>query len=775
MNSTLSDGAPFSGLNQEGPRQKRSRVLLSCGPCRYSKLKCDRGTPCSQCQKKGRDDLCKYAPKLEKKKKKPAKTMAARLKRLEGMVRGMMDEEGNIIPQPDASDQPPLIDGLRQPMGGQVVRGKHQATTWVGPTHCLAMLEDIEDLKAYFDEGDKDEEMDALSDEVEAAELVLLSPSPPRNREDIIAELPEKRIADRLITRYYACMSPSQHIIHRPSFSRTYARFWQDNGSVNLHWISQLFMMLALGVHFNRFQAPQEVEGDSPLPPNDRIKHYKSMAREALSLGKYTQPNPWTIPAFMLYTESFFLLNRAGQMQCSILSSVCIRLMLKVGLHRDPSKLANITPFEGEMRRRMWNMGIQVETLVSFHMGLPSVVQSVETDTQVPRNLKDEDFDEDCTELPPERPSTDWTITTYPINKTKIMRVFGNIVQQSHALTPSPYSEVLRLDQMLQETWKNLPTFMMNRPLDECVGDPPVLIIQRFGLAALYNKSRCVLHRKYLVEDGPLQEHDYSRQQCLRGAMTLLENQEKIWEASKPGNVLAHHGWFLSSLAVHDYLLAAVIVYMILKDEQYGDPSNERHWSNQLAETPSRDELKRMLVQSHTAWTDVAETATDLRKTADTLAIMLSKLGVQLSDRQLQPSPLAAPTAASGSLISSGMGGFSSSSNDLTATGYLSSVGFDGHFTTTQVEDSFALQQSTKAMQNMSFPEMGPSTLPSTNTFDFDSSWVEPETMDWRFLDISLAHGHTAGAEVDGVGIQWTENFLMDDSNIDWGRTENCS
>ena len=70
----------------------------------------------------------------------------------------------------------------------------------------------IEDLKAYFDDGDSEEEMDAQSDEVEAAELVLLSPGAPRNREDLIAELPEKRIADRLITRYYASMSPSQRM-----------------------------------------------------------------------------------------------------------------------------------------------------------------------------------------------------------------------------------------------------------------------------------------------------------------------------------------------------------------------------------------------------------------------------------------------------------------------------------------------------------------------------------------------------------------------------------
>lgn len=111
-----------------------------------------------------------------------------------------------------------------------------------------------------------------------------------------------------------------------------------------------------------------------------------------------------------------------------------------------------------------------------------------------------------------------------------------------HALTPPSYSEVLRLDHLLQETWRSVPSFMMVRPLDECVGDPPMLFMQRFGLAALYNKSRCVLHRRYLAEPVTKPEHDYSRQQCLQAALTLLGTQVIIWDACKPGHSLAHHG-----------------------------------------------------------------------------------------------------------------------------------------------------------------------------------------------------------------------------------------
>jgi hypothetical protein len=408
-----------------------------------------------------------------------------------------------------------------------------------------------------------------------------------------------------------------------------YARFWDDPSSAHIHWIALLFMLLSLGVHFNRFQVPSEVEADSPLPPTNRIKQYKSCAGLALIWGKYMQPTEETIPAFLLYVESEFLLNRATQMQCYVLSAVLLRLMLKMGLHRDPSGLANISTFDGEMRRRAWHMALQVETIVAFHMGLPAMGHSIEFDTQSPRNLLDEDFDVDTLELPPARPSTDWTPLAYPLNKTAIVNVFAEIARQAHVLTPPSYSEVLRLDVKLQETWGRLPAVLHVRPLNECVGVAPILLIQRFGLASIYNKSRCVLHRRYLTETKPRREHDYSRHQALQGATTLLNFQGFIYEGSRPGHVMSQSAWFITSLSVHDYLLAAVIVYLVIRNDHYNNPDSEYNWNIGYEPTPTKDELKHLIKRSQEIWADVAKRSAEVKKTADTLAVMISKLGLQ--------------------------------------------------------------------------------------------------------------------------------------------------
>lgn len=71
--------------------------------------------------------------------------MSARLKRLEGMVREMMDSEG-AAPGTQASTGAGagLANGTATgpDVQGHVVHSKKGAT-YVGATHCMAMLEDV--------------------------------------------------------------------------------------------------------------------------------------------------------------------------------------------------------------------------------------------------------------------------------------------------------------------------------------------------------------------------------------------------------------------------------------------------------------------------------------------------------------------------------------------------------------------------------------------------------------------------------------------------------
>lgn len=385
-------------------------------------------------------------------------------------------------------------------------------------------------------------------------------------------------------------------------------------------------MMIVLGLNFSQHSAPEEVAADSPIPAKERIKQWRSCAGWALIWGRFAHPCTETLPAMLYYVETHLMLNRTEQMNCYLLSGVNVRLMLKMGLHRDPSKMTNVTPFEGEMRRRLWNMAIQVDLVVSFHMGLPAMIQGIEADTMIPRNLHDEDFDEDSAELPPARPESEWTPMTYATNKSKILRVFVQIARQAHALSPPTHGEIMRVDDMLQETWKGVPEYMKPKPIEECVGLPPGLIIQRLGLENLYHKCRCVLHRRYLAEAISKPQHDYNRGQCLDAALSLLDNQYTMWDSCRPGRLLRDVGWWVTALVVHDLLLAAMVIYVILQGEQYPEQGGPSEW--RAEPLPPKDLLRERLRMSHAIWLDVSKRTPETKKAALTVATMLSRLGI---------------------------------------------------------------------------------------------------------------------------------------------------
>ena len=391
-------------------------------------------------------------------------------------------------------------------------------------------------------------------------------------------------------------------------------------------WVAQLFMMLALGILFNSHIAPHELYQDSSVPIEERMTQYRSCAGWALSRGRFTHPNMTTLAAFLLYVDAHFIMNRASQMDCYILSGVCIRLMLKMGLHREPSKVGDISPFEAEMRRRMWNMAVQIDLLVSFHMGLPSMLQGIESDSDFARNLQDSDFGPDSAELPLSRPDTDWTTMSYPIFKTRLVRVFGEIAKSAHALTPPTYSEIMQLDTMLNGRWRSVPPFMKVRPLEECAGEPPTLLMQRFGIGSMYNKCRCVMHRRYLAEPIPKPEHNYSRRQCIEGALTLLDFQATVWEACQSGGVLSANRWFIASLSVHDYLLAVVCLNIVIKSDQFWEAGDEPTHVGPGPKLPTRLEMIGKIRRSHEIWLGAAAYTPQVRKTAETVGALLAKL-----------------------------------------------------------------------------------------------------------------------------------------------------
>jgi hypothetical protein len=313
-------------------------------------------------------------------------------------------------------------------------------------------------------------------------------------------------------------------------------------------------------------------------------------------------------------------------MSCYLIVGVAVRLALRMGLHRDSDNVkGDITPYQGEMRRRVWHLLVQMDLLVSFHNGLPSMVQSIRSDTRVPLNLQDQDFDEDSVEMPPARPETEITVMSYSLAKGRLAHVFGKIVEQANLLTPPKYSEVMALDTELRQAFSAIPSFFIVVPVDICITDSAELIIRRFSLAVLYQKSLCILHRRYLMKEKENTEYSYSRKVAIDASRELLRIQSEVHDAAQPGGSLAKDLWIISSLAMHDLLLAAVVIYLCLIQESTDiSPAVP----SQLVPKVHQTEMIDALAKSYTIWFEMRTISVDAAKPCEVLSNILERVNL---------------------------------------------------------------------------------------------------------------------------------------------------
>jgi len=367
------------------------------------------------------------------------------------------------------------------------------------------------------------------------------------------------------------------------------------------------------------------------------IRLYRGCCSQSLVLSDYTKPGLYTLIALLIHGEADFVMIKTGQVNIYILAGVLVRLGLRMGLHRDPSKIGgNISVFQAEMRRRLWHVIVQVDQLASFHIGLPSMVSAIESDTECPRNLRDEDFDVDSVELPPGRPDTERTPMAYTIAKSRLCNVFGMVAVQANKLSLPPYEEVMKTDTLLNEAYAMVPSFLLLVPLEFAITDSADLIMKRFSLAMMFYRSRCVLHRKYLLKEKESHTFEYSRKASLDASMKLLHIQFSVHRAIQPDGALCKAVWFMSSLSVHDFLLAATIVYLNLIQGIEARPK-----------TPDSEQpvMLQAIEKSYDVWNCARATSEEAKKAANILGLMLDKVKLAMSKNNGNSSNVSIPMA----------------------------------------------------------------------------------------------------------------------------------
>ncbi|PGH23865.1 hypothetical protein AJ80_02113 [Polytolypa hystricis UAMH7299] len=493
-------------------------------------------------------------------------------------------------------------------------------TNYVGSSHWKAIMNEIADVKEdvkgldILKQTEPTDDRDSLDHGVD----LLLGVNKYITKQELLASIPPRHVVDRLISRFHNSMEMSSMAIHTPTFYKEYEQFWKDPPSTSMMWVSTLFSMMCLSTYFQLLAGtypdlPQKIEQDT--------KFYRQRSAQCLAFGNYTKPSAHTLPALMLYFATEHIRRNDADFGLSILLGVLVRTAMRMGCHRDASHYPHISVFEGEMRRRMWTIIVQIDLLISFQFGLPRVINEQQADCQPPRNLLDQDFDPDTKELPPARPDTEASPASFAITRTNLLLMFGKIMDIANSTHQPAYDTIMKLDLELHRLFESVPSHY--KMLEGAMSDIPQSIPRRLTVESIYQKSRCVLHRKYLTLPGS--QYSYSRDTCVSAAMNMLGHQALIYRESQPGGKLHSGKWKISSFIHHDFLLAAMIVCVDVErglkegdtTSPQGTPGRNSIWT--------REEKLQALKDAYKIWKSSKFMSGEAEKAARILNVVIGK------------------------------------------------------------------------------------------------------------------------------------------------------
>ncbi|EEQ35746.1 fungal specific transcription factor domain-containing protein [Microsporum canis CBS 113480] len=590
------------------PSRRRDKPQLSCNLCRRRKSRCDRQQPCSTCLSRGQ--TCVYVENHPALTTKPHAIVGAtaasappgvhdRLVQLERLVMSLMSdpsqktnlsstatasvpvtELGSRIGSDHGAGPVPISGSGNSanasadaPIDGRSECGSMRVSAselrYVGGDHWAAILENIADLKDHFD------------------------------REE------QLRLAN----------SPDAHDDHSGDL---YESFWNNPSGAPIIWVGLLFGMICLAVLASDLPDASYSNNETEQQAL-QVDLYREKIVQCLIIGEYTNSGPYVLETMIQYVYVEYSIRADAGKDNWFLLAIQVNLAMRMGYHRDPSHFPGISPLQGEMRRRVWATVLMSDILVSSQMGMARMIADWKCDTAEPRNLNDNDINENSTELPPPRPETEHTTALGIIARRRMLMALGAISDVTDAVKPCGYAEIMQVDGVLHDAAASIPPPLKMKPMAASVTDSSQVIMARLFIGHMFYKGQIMLHRRFLYMESPSGEEDkytYSCNACIDASLGTLNIQHVLDEETCQGGQLYSMRWRVSSMMNHQFLTGTMILCSLLHRGKTLD---------------REEEITAALRTTRAIWMRRSAHSQEAKKAAETVSIVLARVGERRS------------------------------------------------------------------------------------------------------------------------------------------------
>jgi hypothetical protein len=443
---------------------------------------------------------------------------------------------------------------------------KEHESSYVESNHWMAILDEISDLKDMVNEETDNIHNDAQNPR---ADLFLLQ-TYPTTKMEIIAAIPPRIVVDSIIAKFFKWADmPVSLVIHRRVFFKQYEAFWEDPVSTSVMWLTILFSMMYTVASCTLFVngGLESLDGDTIAEYQLIIATSREKMIQCLRMGDYMKGTPHTIEALLMFLCTEYLQSEIAQQGCWQLTGVIIRVALKMGYHRDGSHFPEMSAYEAEMRRRTWYILVQFDIASASQVGLPRITKQTQCDTAEPRSLLDDDFDQTTAVLPPARPQSEHTLAQFLVHKSRVVFVYGMIIDFTTSSAQRNYDEVMHLDKLLSTAYTQKPSILELKPMQRSVLDGAELITRRLYIAMSFHHAQITLHRKFMILAKSDNKYTYSHTTCIDAALMALQLQVELSEQCQPGRMLHADRWKILNLIQSEFLLATTVLCFNLDDD----------------------------------------------------------------------------------------------------------------------------------------------------------------------------------------------------------------
>ncbi|KAK5740516.1 hypothetical protein LTR17_004553 [Elasticomyces elasticus] len=377
----------------------QQHIRLACQACQRKKIKCDRNYPCGQCTRSSLQ--CAASSRKPRTRHVGRRAVDSelrnRISKLENLVESLSGEVGiqdgvhhdEPNGQPDTTDQ----SELPSPVG-----------KYLGSPFWTSLSTEVQAIRDALEDQDEAELESTTSPETTPSngapvnandfDLFICPPGSIYVMPGALVEPPlhmQRILSDVFIEN----VDPMFKIFHVPTlrafFEQGAPYLGQDPSTISCRALKAVVWYAAVNT-----MTDEECQTRFVQARSDLMQQYRRTADVLLAQADLVNTNDLsTLQAFVTYLVSTRMTDMSRRVWT--MTALIVRIARAMGLH---SKTPARTPFETELRRRLWHQIRFLDVFAAMDRATETLITHGSFDTPFPNNVNDSEFDETSTVIP---------------------------------------------------------------------------------------------------------------------------------------------------------------------------------------------------------------------------------------------------------------------------------------------------------------------------------------------------------------------------------------